>query len=135
MSQPDEPNPEQTGFVLWAIVEVPAAYKQLKARTTELPDLKQVSMPKHDAGKLRVQLLDASGLLVGDDAAGTSDPYIRVWVGSSSQDSEVVQGSLDPRWENELVFHGSLRDFVETGVQPHHIPVPPFWYSKPNPQP
>ena len=45
-----------------------------------------------------------------------SDPYAKVRVGRHKGQTKVVPKSLDPRWDERLLFPGTLADFLEEGL-------------------
>ena len=57
-------------------------------------------------------MLRADGLRAAD-SNGKSDPYAKVRVGKHKGQTKVVPKSLDPDWNQRLVFPGTLADFIE----------------------
>ena len=67
------------------------------------------------SGVLEVHVQCADGLRAAD-SNGTSDPYAKVSVGTKDvhkRQTKVVPKSLDPRWDERLLFPGTLADFIE----------------------
>ena len=54
----------------------------------------------------------ADGLRAAD-SNGKSDPYAKVRVGRHKGQTKAVAKSLDPRWDERLLFPGALADFIE----------------------
>ena len=64
------------------------------------------------SGVLEVHVQCADGLRAAD-SNGKSDPYAKVRVGRHKGQTKVVSKSLDPRWDERLLFPGTLADFIE----------------------
>ena len=59
-----------------------------------------------EGGAIVVTVKRASNI-VGADLDGKSDPYVRVWNGERERTSKVVTKTVNPVWNDELVFEGS----------------------------
>ena len=57
------------------------------------------------SGKLlRVEVLEAKDLKVGDKKSGTSDPYVILKLGSSKFKSSLQQSTIKPKWNESFTF-------------------------------
>ena len=68
--------------------------------------------PDCNPNPTQVHLQRADGLRAAD-SNGKSDPYAKVRVGRHKGQTRVVPRSLDPRWDERLLFPGTLADFLE----------------------
>eukprot|EP00966_Prymnesium_polylepis_P016289 375666-Prymnesium_polylepis.1 len=70
-------------------------------------------------GTLRVRLMSGSHL-PAMDAQGTSDPYVKVSIGSyGSWQSGIVRNTTHPVWEETYEVKGSMRWLVSTPMEVH----------------
>ena len=71
-------------------------------------------------GQLTVHLVRASDLIAAD-AAGTSDPYVKVRVEAGGKElkgeTKVVKKTLNPAWDERISFVGVLGEFAATTLQ------------------
>jgi len=67
-------------------------------------------------GVLRVKVISATGLLAGD-ASGFSDPYAKVHLGQVVHKTHVKKKTLDPEWDEQFDFHGTLAEMVATPLE------------------
>ena len=67
-------------------------------------------------GVLRVKVISATGLLAGD-ASGFSDPYAKVHLGQVAHKTHVKKKTLDPEWDEQFDFHGTLAEMVATPLE------------------
>ena len=67
-------------------------------------------------GVLRVKVISATGLLAGD-ASGFSDPYAKVHLGQVAHNTHVKKKTLDPEWDEQFDFHGTLAEMVATPLE------------------
>ena len=68
-----------------------------------------------EQGVLTVHLRKGSGLKAAD-LNGKSDPYVQVSVGAQRKQSKVVERTLDPVWNEEFEFEGTLQELVAYGL-------------------
>ena len=74
-----------------------------------------------EAGTLEVVVRSASGLLAVDQD-GMSDPYVSVTVGSLAPwSSQVVSGSLEPRWNESYRAKGRLGELIAAGAAVNQV--------------
>ena len=66
-----------------------------------------------DPNPAQVHLQRADGLRAAD-SNGKSDPYAKVSVGKHKGQTKVVPKSLDPRWDERLLFPGTLAELQAT---------------------
>ena len=84
-------------------------------------------------GKLRVLLKSAAGLLSAD-SNGLSDPYCRVRALANAghkmdivtKKSKTIKKTLDPVWNEELSFEGTLQSFLSYGLMIHIVDYDTF---------
>ena len=62
-------------------------------------------------GVLRVRLSHAVGLKSAD-SNGYSDPYCKLTLGKTTFKSPIIKKTLNPRWDKDFVFSGTLHDLV-----------------------
>ena len=67
-------------------------------------------------GVLRVKVISATGLLAGD-ASGFSDPYAKVHLGGVVHKTHVKKKTLDPEWDEQFDFHGTLAEMVAAPLE------------------
>ena len=67
-------------------------------------------------GVLRVKVISATGLLAGD-ASGFSDPYAKLHLGGVVHKTHVKKKTLDPEWDEQFDFHGTLADLVAAPLE------------------
>ena len=67
-------------------------------------------------GKLRV-LLRRAYTIKAANRHGSSNPFVVVHCGGTHAASRVINHSLDPAWNQEFNFEGSLEAFVESGLE------------------
>ena len=88
-------------------------YQQLKEGEVGSPSLSPYRLPQSPPmGVLEVHVQCADGLRAAD-SNGKSDPYAKVRVGRHKGQTKAVAKSLDPRWDERLLFPGTLADFIE----------------------
>ena len=64
---------------------------------------------------LKVRLHKGVGLK-GADMNGKSDPYVIVSSGKQEKKSRIVKKTLDPVWNEEMEFTGTLQEFLSHGL-------------------
>jgi len=67
-------------------------------------------------GVLRVKVISATGLLAGD-ASGFSDPYAKLHLGGVVHKTHVKKKTLDPEWDEQFDFHGTLAEMVAAPLE------------------
>ena len=65
--------------------------------------------------RLQVRLVSATGLMAAD-SNGLSDPYARVRVAGTQQDSRVVPLTLDPVWDEDLHFEATVHELLSSSL-------------------
>ena len=92
-------------------------YQQLKEGEVGSPSLSPYRLPQSPPmGVLEVHVQCADGLRAAD-SNGKSDPYAKVSVGTKDvhkRQTKVVPKSLDPRWDERLLFPGALAELQAT---------------------
>ena len=63
------------------------------------------------SGVLRVHLSHALGLR-SMDRNGFSDPYVKLTVGKKTVKSKIIKKTLNPRWDEDFEFRGTLRELT-----------------------
>ena len=88
-------------------------------RTVEVPNVPRAPVvPErlHGSGLLKVMLHKGTGLMAAD-FNGKSDPYVILQCGGKpDRKSQIKKGTLDPVWNEELTFQGTLNEFLGTGL-------------------
>ena len=77
------------------------------------------SVSEKCVGQLKVHLKRASGLMAGDInliRPNSSDPYVVMKCGGVEKRSRTIGNTLDPIWNESLVFQGELGNFLDTGL-------------------
>ena len=75
----------------------------------------KVALRLRTKGTLRVHMRFANNLMAAD-RNGKSDPYVKVTAGGKTLKTKVIKESLDPEWNQDLDFKGTLNDFVRQGL-------------------
>ena len=69
-----------------------------------------------EQGVLTLHLRKGVGLK-GADLNGKSDPYVQASIGSQRKQSKVVDKTLEPVWNEEFEFTGTLQELTARGLQ------------------
>ena len=67
-------------------------------------------------GSLRVRLGHARGLK-SMDRNGFSEPYVKLTLGKTTFKSEIIKKTLNPRWDKDFFFRGSLAQLIATPLE------------------
>ena len=128
--RPDAPLPTPaappTAATLPKQSPVAAPMPPMSRATPSAPQPRQNYTPPVDRGPVDRNRVASSGVLkvllkkgVGLKAAdmnGKSDPYVKVNAAKQEKKSKVVKSTLDPVWDEEVSFSGTLNDFLATGL-------------------
>jgi len=115
-AQPPGATPAPSPPAAPAVPQAPAASSSsasaASASAAAAPETPAIDL--QGSGVLEVHVLSAEGLLAAD-RGGTSDPYAKVRVGDKDahkRQTKVVPKNLNPRWDERLLFPGTLAEFV-----------------------